>query len=307
MNSVMLRKVNAREALLKEYAYTNAKNYFILNSLPPGKFINIIARLGDRKINLYCDVDELLSRCSANSHALPVKLIDDDLLIKVAKNYFSEHKISMPVSLEPITQFLIDGIADTANLFGPFISMDPTSGFIWAELTSINIPELIEHKNKCDWSQLMLSMNIILGYTEISHKELISLKAGDLLMLHVPINVGILGRVFTVDLKLEGENMITESMEEYTTDLADDCVNLVEANNLSLDKLELKVIFCLEEKIMTLAQLQNMHVNQRLPLHNEKNDITVSLRVGKHIIATGELVRVDDQLAVEIHNINGAI
>ncbi|POT59502.1 hypothetical protein C3432_01910 [Citrobacter amalonaticus] len=307
MSSLTLREVSTREESLKRYAQAAGKSYLTLTSPPQQTLIHIAATLNDRVVNLYCDVDNLLRHCSAGVEALPVEIIDKTLLVGLARRYFFSHQLSMPVSLQPVRDFTVQEIVDNRQIAYPLVSMAPTEAFIWAGLTDIDVPALPQKENEANWSNLELQAQIILGYTEIHYRDIVNLNCGDLLILDIPTFNIIVANKLIMEFVIEEDNMIVESMDEYDTERVEDNTTLIEASHLAVDNLELKVTFFLEERSMTLAELQNMQVNSRLPLHSDGSQVNVSLRVGKHVIANGELVRVDDKLAVEIHSINGTV
>lgn len=307
MNFLALREVNANQTLLKRYVSATGKCYKTLISPPHQEFIHIIATLNDQVVNLYCDVDKLLHHCSPVSENLPVELIDKHLLTGLASRYFAFHGILMPVSQKPVDRFDIKGMLDSTQIAYPLVSMEPTEGFIWAELADITFPMLPKITNEVNWSHLTLQVKISLGYTLIHYTDIVELCCGDLFMLEVPTCTAIIANAITMGFKMDEDSMIIDSMEEYNVSTIDESISLVEKNCLTVDNLELKVDFFLEERNMTLAELKNIQMNEHLPLQTACETVIVSLRVGKQVIATGELVRVDDRLAVEIHNINGTV
>ncbi len=307
MSSLALRNVNTREESLRRYALATGKNYLTLTSPPKQSFVHIIATLNDSAIHLYCDTGMLLQRCSVETEALPIEMIDKNLLAGLASRYFSIHKLTMPVSQQSITLFSVMGVVDGSDLSLPLISMTPTEAFIWARVADIVVPALPESINKSDWTHLALQMQVILGHTVISYIDMCDLRSGDMLVLDVPDSHIILANIYKMQFKIEGDYMSIAAIDEYNAELADESITLMDTCDLSIDNVEFKVAFLLEERTMTLAELQTLQVNAHLPLQTAGTQVNVSLCVGKHIIATGELVRIDDRLAVEIHNIKGRV
>ncbi|WP_230350804.1 FliM/FliN family flagellar motor switch protein [Lelliottia sp. WAP21] len=307
MNTLELRHACAQEAALKKYAQAIGGHYQRMVSMPQGALILITATVNERQVNLYCDVDKLLKQCSVDIESLPVEMIDRKLLAGLATRYFSCHELRMPVSQDPVSDFTVTGVVDDTPVAFPLISMDSVEKFIWAELADITLPKLPKKTNAKNWSQLPLHMDIILGCTAISQCEMADLELGDVLIITDCFCNIIVANALAILCKIEEDNMVIDSIEEYNTSYSESSVSLVEASKLSVDNMEIKIDFLLEQKSMTLAELQTLQVNDLLPLQNEGAQINVSLRVGKIVIATGELVRVDDRLAVEILNINGTV
>lgn len=307
MNFLALREVNIHQTSLKSYANATGKCYQTLIAPSQKEFIHITATLSDQVVNLYCDVDKLLHHCSPASETLPVELIEKDLLTGLAKRYFACYGLLMPVSQKPVERFDVQGVRNGTLIAYPLVSMDPSKGFIWAELADIMVPILPQKINKANWSHLTLQMRISLGYTLIHYTEIAELCCGDLFILEVHACKATIANAIAIGFKIDEGNMIVDSMEEYDASIIDDSISLVEKNCLTMDNLELKVEFFLEERIMTLAELQSIKVNDHLSLQEVGGTVNVNLRVGKNVIAAGELVRVDDILAVEIHNINGTV
>lgn len=307
MNFLALREVNRHLTLLKRYANATGKCYQTLISPSQKEFIHITATLSEQVVNLYCDVDKLLHHCSPAAETLPVELVDKYLLTGLAKRYFACHDLLMPVSQKPVERFDVQGVRNATQIAYPLVSMDPSKGFIWAELADITVPILPKIVNEANWSHLILQMKICLGYTLIHYPDIAELCCGDLFILEVQTCKATIANAITMGFKIDEGNMIVDSMEEYDASTTDDSISLVEKNCLTMDNLELKVEFFLEERIMTLAELQSIKVDEHLPLQKVGGTVNVNLRVGKKVIAAGELVRVDDRLAVEIHNIYGTV
>ncbi|EMF0717733.1 FliM/FliN family flagellar motor switch protein [Citrobacter freundii] len=307
MNSLMLREVNAHQTTLKRYANTTGRRYQTLTSSTDQDFVHITAMLSGHTYNLYCDMDKLLYHSLPMSEVLPVELIDKHLLIGLARRYFCCHGLLMPVSQKPVDHFDIQGILNGTQIAYPLVSMDPTEGVIWAELADITVPTLPKIINGADWSHLILQMKVSLGYTLIHYTDIVELCCGDLFILEVPTCTAIIANAITMKFKIDEDNMMVDSMEEYDASTIDESISLVNEKGLTMDNLELKVEFFLEERNMTLAELQNIHANECIPLQTIGEKVNVNLRVGRKIIASGELVRVDDRLAVEIYKINGTL
>lgn len=306
MSALMLREVNKCEKALKRYANAIGQRYLTLVPSPHKIFIRIAAVSGDRNFNLYCDVDKLIGYCTTSANDLLVKSIDKDLLVKLAKYYFSQHPPVIPVLQKEADQFEIQELTGCEQIILPAISMAPVDGFIWLSMKDVVIPDVPKKVNEYNWSQLSLATNVMLGFTHLHYNDVSSLKPGDVIIIEVPVNKVIIGNRFELKCRFEEDFMVVESMDEYSEQLVNEDVSFIEENNFSVENLEIKVMFCIEEKTMTLAQLHNMSINECITLQKDKPEIIVELRVGKKIIASGELVKMDDRLAVEIHHINGA-
>lgn len=307
MNTLALREVHLAEESLRRYARLCNKNYMLARVPSQHRFIHIAASLDERVVDLYCDADKLLQRCTTEAEALPVEIIDHHLLVGLARRYFSCHEIAMPVSSQSIKSTTVVGMANTTEISYPLVSMAPTEAFIWCALKDIALPVLPTNLNGADWSRLVLSMKIDLGNTLIAWNDLRQLNSGDLILIeHATCNIIIANRI-TLKCRIEEDDMVIESMEENNVTIMDDSIGLIHDNQLNMANLELNVDFLLDERNMTLAELQTLQINDHIPLTCEGSKVNVSLRVGRTIVASGELVRVNDQLAVEIDNINGTV
>ena len=307
MSRLELRHVCSREAALKQYANAVGRDFQRIVAIPHKQFIHIVGTLNKRTVNVYCNIDKLLQQCSADTASLAVEEIDKKLLAGLAKRYFSSNELLMPVSLQPFDEFHVLDVIDGTQVSPPLISMGCEDKFIWVELKDIDIPVLKSKGNNKDWSQLSLQTYVSLGSTTISFMDAKNLTPGDLLMLVDYSCKIIIANTLAISCRIEEDNMIVDSMEEYNGDYVSDSVNILEASDVTMDNIALKVDFVLEEQSMTLAQLQTLQINELLPLQGDGTRINVNLRVGKLVIASGELVRVDDNIAVEIQKINGAM
>lgn len=305
MNPLALREVHIAEETLRRYAHAYEKSYLLIRGPSQHVFIHITAMLDNRVVNLYCDIDKLLQRNTTEAEALPVEMIDRHLLVGLAKRFFSCNEILMPVSLQPLKNISVQNILDDAQVSYPLVSMEPTEAFIWCSLKDVELPTLPENINEADWSHLALSMKINIGYTIITWDDLRHLNSGDLVLLeHATYNI-IVANTITLRFRIDEDDMVIDSMEENNAAAMNDGIDFMRDNPLTMENLELKVEFFLEERNMTLAELQTLQVNEHIPLTCDGSKVNVGLRVGRKIIASGELVRVNDKLAVEIHNING--
>lgn len=304
MSSLALRKVNLAEHALEKYARITGKEVIQLGHDDQHNFVHIEAMLKGRVISLYCDAAKLLQACSPVADELPLELIDKSLYCGWISQYFSTHGLYMPVVSEEIKQFTVKGFVDNHLITYPLISMANSKDMLWVELKDIIAPDVPTGKNIVDWSALHLRMQINLGWSHVSYWELAKLMCGDVVLLTHIANFAVVNDKVVLRFSIKDENMIVESMEENDIPTNSE-VTLIEENGISLDNMDLRVEFFLEDRTMTLAELQCLQPYDLLPLTISSSPVNVSLRVGKKIIASGELVRVDEKLAVEIHQLSG--
>lgn len=306
MSKLTLRTIDIAEHTLINYCKAIGNGYFLMAEGKEDRLIILQGFLNGKAVRLYCDVDSLLSACSEVPEALPVDIISRELLLSFATHYFSCHGVGFPFSKKQVDDVRCIGFADATPINYPLVSAQNGNKVIWVELANVILPVVPKKSNYVNWQGLFIPVEIFLGYTLLSWPDVIALEIGDIIILDIENCKAIVAEKITIKLNFDGERMVIESLNEYDSVLEEDSVTLSSEGNIALDNLDVKVDFLLQEKMMTLAELQHMQVNQILPLDIDTAALNVCLRVGKHIIASGELVTVDDKLAVEIHKVNGS-
>nr|WP_318383142.1 FliM/FliN family flagellar motor switch protein [uncultured Enterobacter sp.] len=306
MSRLKLRAVNMTEQRLNRRCGLAGEAYLRREQSSDRRYIRIWTLRNNQSVALYCDAAALLVACSASPADLPIELIDDGIIIGLAKRYFACNGLFAPFSRTPVENYRVEGFIDGASLSYPLIGSTEGSGIVWCELDDVILPEAQQVANDASWENITLPVEILLGKSSVRQDDLIGLRAGDVIIVAEPRFIAVIANK-KVKLNFDGESMSVESMDD--SDFFGNERNISDAADapFSIRDLNVTVEFILAQETMTLDALQCMQVNDLLPLNIDEAKVNVRLRVGQHIVASGELVYVNDKLAVEIQKINGSV
>ncbi|MEX3846697.1 FliM/FliN family flagellar motor switch protein [Paraburkholderia sp. BR10882] len=166
-------------------------------------------------------------------------------------------------------------------------------------------PELASH-SAAHVNALPLSVRFCIGATYVPLNLLHRINVGDVLIVQCESNRFFAGGELLAGFNYEGVDIVLkESLEPLeVTDI--ESVNIAvggtDAKPFSVDALRVRVDFTLDERTMAVADIARLHPGAVIPLRSSA--VTqIAMRANNHLFATGELVRVGEQLAVEIRTL----
>ena len=150
-------------------------------------------------------------------------------------------------------------------------------------------PQPLQPWTRC----LQQTLRVVLGETALSPLQLRRLAEGDVLMIaEQTCQLWLAGRRIGQFTFIEEGLQMELTPQEVTSDLAE----------CALSPLPVTLQFVLAELTLSMAQLNDFIEHQVLPLDAQALQ-QVEVRVGEQCIAVGELVRLDEQLGLELREV----
>ena len=200
----------------------------------------------------------------------------------------------------PIAEVVIEDPECQIPLHEKFYSAGDNAGLVWfpkTSLTSLDV-QVTEIVNNCQ--HLLCPIKISLGFTALPVRDIENLAIGDALWI---TNVQIYLYVGNIDY-------CAVQYEQHNFTVSEDIMD-IQTNNALVDKLwstdglKLNIEFVLSETTMTLAEISKIQIGDVLDsqIGLGGNKVDVELRVQGRTLAKGELILLNDRLAVEIEEV----
>lgn len=260
--------------------------------------------LAGQEINFFVSADRLLEMYALQDARFSVHQVGEKFLSTLYSGLLTECRPGIEWFAVPLEDIVVQQREYRPPSEQKLYSTGNGAGYIWfAEdaLASITLPgvEMAE-----DWSGLPCPVKLSLGFTPLSLNDTRQLNIGDVLWLT--------SECFTLYVGHKQFYAVQYEQDYFSVseNIMDDQSSNSETNEVwSEDGLKLNIEFVLSETSMTLADIKRMQPGDVLDsvLGIDTNKVSVQLRIKGKTIAAGELVLLNERLAVEIEKIYGAV
>lgn len=200
----------------------------------------------------------------------------------------------------PIAEVVIEDPECQIPLHEKFYSAGDDAGFVWFPKTSLTSLDVLVTEAVNDCQHLLCPIKVSLGFTSLPVSDIENLTIGDALWI---TNVQIYLYVGNIEY-------CAIQYEQHSFTVSEDIMDS-QTNNALVDKLwtadglKLNIEFVLSETTMTLAEISKIQTGDVLDaqIGLGDNKVDVELRVQGQTLAKGELVLLNDRLAVEIEEV----
>lgn len=298
-----LRCLDPVESKIKQYCIRQGIPFIRYQARESRSLVHCRALLTGQEISFYVSADRLLETYAMQDARFSVQHVGEKFLSTLYGGLLTELSPGVEWFSVPLEGIVVQQLECTFSSEKKLYSTGDGADYIWfAEdvLASIAIPEV---ETETDWSGLPCPVKISLGSTLLPLKDIRHLNSGDVLWLINKCTALYIGHQQFCSVQYEQEHF------SVSEDIMDDQTSNVSMDDLwSEDGLKFNIEFVLCETSMTLADISQMQPGDVLDsvMGIDDNKITVQLRVQGKTVATGELVLLNERLAVEIEKVYGA-
>ncbi|MDA8516261.1 FliM/FliN family flagellar motor switch protein [Citrobacter sp. Igbk 16] len=295
-----LRHLDATENLIMQYCARNATALLTNHTRVQGAFIHCSGVYAGTEVCFFVSAETLLQKYGLEDARFSVQQMGNKFISSLYSELLSNLSLGTEWFSEPIAEVVIEDPECQIPLHEKFYSSGDDAGFVWfpkTSLTSLDVP-ITETVNDCQ--HLLCPIKVSLGITSLPVSDIENLAIGDALWItNVQIYLYV-GNIEYCALQYENHNFtVSEDIMDSQTN--NDLVDKL----WTTDGLKLNIEFVLSETTMTLAEISKIQngdvLDTQIGLGDNKVD--VELRVQGRTLAKGELVLLDDRLAVEIEEV----
>ncbi|OON41063.1 hypothetical protein BTJ39_03590 [Izhakiella australiensis] len=307
MQPLPLRNVSVKKQAVIQYSCLQNVPIAFIQPEAARRYICLAARGDDRNLTVYCTGEALLEACQLTADVFPQQLIDEGLLAQLAVGFFSQNNHAGPFVNGELKQISYVATVTGAEIANELVSFAQGLHLAWYQLSDLTLPTYRKPAAAEKWRALPLKLELQLGYTLLAKKELSRLKAGDVLLMQCIREVARIGQQEIYKLRLEGDDMHIEQTGYDINKMEGEAEENAFCEDYPLENIEVKVDFIAGEKMLTIGQLNQITVGDVITLAKSRPETRqVFLVVQNKRVATGEMVLLDDQFAVEITHVQGA-
>lgn len=259
--------------------------------------------LAGQEISFYVSADRLLETYAMQDARFSVQHVGEKMLLRLYSALLAELSPGLEWFSVPLEDIVVQQLECLLSSEKKLYSTGEGADCIWfAEdtLASIVIPDV---ETDTDWSCLPCPVKISLGFTPLTLKDIRHLNVGDALWLINECTALYVGHKRFCSVQYEQDHF------SVSEGIMDDQTSNISMDDLwREDGLKLNIEFVLCETSMTLSDISQMQPGDVLDsvMGVDDNKIAIQLRVQGKTIATGELVLLNERLAVEVEKVYGA-
>ncbi|HHT1059940.1 TPA: FliM/FliN family flagellar motor switch protein [Citrobacter freundii] len=302
MNTILscLRHLDVTENLIMQYCVRNAIPLLTNQKRMQGAFIRCSGLHTGTEVCFFVSAEKLLQKYGMDDARFSVQQMGTKFISSLYSELLSNLSLGTEWFSAPIAEVVIEDPECQIPLHEKFYSAGDNSGLVWfpkTSLTSLDV-QVTEIVNNCQ--HLLCPIKISLGFTALPVRDIENLAIGDALWI---TNVQIYLYVGNIDY-------CAVQYEQHHFTVSEDIMD-IQTNNALVDKLwstdglKLNIEFVLSETTMTLAEISKIQIGDVLDsqIGLGGNKVDVELRVQGRTLAKGELILLNDRLAVEIEEV----
>ncbi|TKV12635.1 hypothetical protein FDX19_03475 [Citrobacter sp. wls619] len=308
MNTILscLRHLDITENLIMQYCARNAIALQTNQKRMQGAFIHCSGVHAGTEVCFFVSAETLLQKYGLEDARFSVQQMGKKFISSLYSELLSNLSLGTEWFSEPIAEVVIEDPECQIPLHEKVYSAGEDAGFVWfpkTSLTSLDVP-ITETVNDCQ--HLLCPIKVSLGSTSLPVSDIENLAIGDALWItNVQIYLYV-GNIEYCALQYEQHSFtVSEDIMDMDMDMDSQTDNALVDKLWATDGLKLNIEFVLSETTMTLADISKIQtgdvLDAQLGLGDHKVD--VELRVQGRPLAKGELVLLNDRLAVEIEEV----
>lgn len=302
MNTLLsrLRHLDATENLIMQYCARNAIPLLTNQKRMQGAFIHCSGVHAGKEVRFFVSAETLLQKYGMEDARFSVQQMGNKFISSLYSELLSNLSLGTEWFSAPIAEVVIEDSECQIALHEKLYSAGDDAGFVWfpkISLTSLVVPDT-ETVNDCQ--HLLCPIKVSLGFTSLPVSDIENLAIGDALWItHAQIYLYV-GNIEYCALQYEN-HIFTVSEDIMDSQTNNDLVDKL----WTTDGLKLNIEFVLSETTMTLAEISKIQTGDVLDtqIGLGDNKVDVELRVQGRTLAKGELVLLNDRLAVEIEEV----
>ena len=302
MNTILscLRHLDVTENLIMQYCARNSIALLTNQKRMQGAFIRCSGVHAGTEICFFVSAETLLQKYGMQDARFSVQAMGN----KFISTLYGELLFNLSLGTEwfsaPIAEVLIEDPECQIPLHEKFYSAGDDAGVVWFPKTSLTSLDVLDTETVNDCQHLLCPIKVSLGFTSLPVSDIENLAIGDALWItNVQIYLYV-GNIEYCAIQYEQHSFTVSE------DIMDSQINNALVDKLwAADGLKLNIEFVLSETTMTLAEISKIQTGDVLDalIGLGDNKVDVELRVQGQKLAKGELVLLNDRLAVEIEEV----
>lgn len=302
MNTILscLRHLDVTENLIMQYCARNSIALLTNQKRMQGAFIRCSGVHAGTEICFFVSAETLLQKYGMQDARFSVQQMGN----KFISTLYGELLFNLSLGTEwfsaPIAEVVIEDPECQIPLHEKFYSAGDDAGFVWFPKTSLTSLDVLDTETVNDCQHLLCPIKVSLGFTSLPVSDIENLAIGDALWItNVQIYLYV-GNIEYCAIQYEQHSFTVSE------DIMDSQINNALVDKLwAADGLKLNIEFVLSETTMTLAEISKIQTGDVLDalIGLGDNKVDVELRVQGQKLAKGELVLLNDRLAVEIEEV----
>ncbi|ENA4997027.1 FliM/FliN family flagellar motor switch protein [Escherichia albertii] len=294
------RVVNSSAARIKKYCAQSGILFMKYHTTLPDEFIHCSGWHAGRELSFFIMSGPLLEQYGMKDARFSAHLAGDKLLMALYSELIASRKIGAEWFVEALDAITIKDLHFHPQSQYALYSAGDDINFIWFAEESLSSLVITDKENNVDWSELACPVRVVLGRTCLCINDIHQLAIGDVITLRTPDEIFYVTdrplytvlndqHSFTIGDKIMTDNTVTKTTNKVWMG----------------DELTFNVEFVLAQTSMTLAQISRLQPGDILgtEIGINENKVLVKLCIQNKTIASGELILLDECLAVEIDQV----